>query len=302
MSQIRRSMLFMPGDSLRKISKATQIDVDSVIMDLEDGVALNRKDEARRTVAEALRTLDFGRRERLVRLNPPLSPKAGGDSDLFSSDLQATIDARPDGYVMPKVQTAEQVQSVSYQLSKAEKIHGWPDGSIRLLALIETAKGVMNLGEIAQADQRLEALMFGAEDLAGDMGAKRTPAGWEVFYARSATVIAAAAHSLQAIDMVFVDLNDLDGLEEECVFARRLGYEGKMAIHPRQVEVINRVFAPSPKEIKQAQRLLAVHATHQAAGTGAFEFDGKMVDLPMVRTAERTLEKARLAGLLKDDS
>jgi len=295
MPRIRRSMLYMPGDSLRKINKAAQMEVDSVVMDLEDGVALNQKEEARRVSAEALRTLDFGRSERLIRLNPPSSRETNRTADFFLADFDSTIDACPDGYVIPKVETAQQLQIVAHHLDEAEHRHGWPAGSIRLLALIETALGVMNLAGIAQASPRLEALMFGAEDLAGDLGAQRTRAGWEVFYARSAVVTAAAAYGLQAIDMVFVDLQDLEGLAAEATLARQLGYEGKMAIHPRQVEVLNRVFAPSPDEIERAQRLVEAHAAHQAAGTGAFELDGKMVDLPVVRAAERVLEKARAA-------
>jgi citrate lyase subunit beta-like protein len=287
----RRSVLFMPGDSLRKISKAAQMDVDSIVMDLEDGVALNRKDEARRTVVEALQTLDFGRSERLVRLNSP-------DTELFTADVGSTIEARPDGYVIPKVETARQVQTVSYHLGEAEQKYGWPSNSVRLIAIIETALGVMNLKEIAQSGPRLEALMFGAEDLAGDIGAQRTPAGWEVFYARSAVVTAAAAYGLQAIDMIFIDLQDMAGLEAEATLARQLGYDGKMAIHPRQVELINRVFAPTPEEIAQARRVIEAHEAHQASGTGAFELDGKMVDRPIVRAAERVLARARDAGLL----
>ena len=257
---IRRSVLFMPGDSMRKISKATQMDVDSIVMDLEDSVALNNKVEARRTVSEALNTLDFGSSERLIRLNSV-------STTLWQDDVKATVDSRPDGYVMPKVESTEQVKLVSRTLAEAEAAHGWPEHSIRLLAIIETAMGIMNLREIAQASPRLDALMFGAEDLAGDIGAKRTRAGWEVFYARSAVVTAAAAYGLQAIDMVLTDLNDLERLEEECISARELGYEGKIAIHPRQVEVINRVFAPSLEEIEQARRLIQAHDEHQDAGS-----------------------------------
>jgi len=291
---IRRSVLFMPGDSLRKIGKATQMDVDSIVMDLEDSVALNNKDEARRTVSEALNTLDFGGSERLIRLNSV-------NTSFWKDDIESTVDARPDGYTIAKVESVEQIQLVSRALAEAESAHSWPEHSIRLLAIIETAKGIMNLREIAQASQRLDALMFGAEDLAGDIGAKRTRAGWEVFYARSAVVTAAAAYGLQAIDMVLADLNDLERLEDECISARELGYEGKIAIHPRQVEVINRVFAPSPEEIEQAQRLIQAHDEHQAAKSGVFELDGKMVDMPMVRMAERVVAKAKAAGLLKDD-
>jgi citrate lyase beta subunit len=282
---------------MRKISKATQLDADTIILDLEDGVALNQKEEARRVISEALHTLDFGRSERLVRVNGAFPPAS---EEILFSDLQATIEARPDGYVIPKVETLLQIQSVERYLAEAEQNRGWPSGVIRLLAVVETAIGIMNLGQIAQASPRLEALMFGAEDFAANIGAKRTPAGWEVFYARSALVTAAAAYNLQAIDMVFVDLNDLDGLEQECVFGRRLGFTGKMAIHPRQLEIINRVFAPSTEEIEQAQRLVQANQANQAAGFGAFELDGKMVDLPVIRAAERVLDRARQAGLLKN--
>lgn len=290
--RLRRSVLFMPGDSMRKIQKATQLDADSIVMDLEDGVALNNKASARETIAEALRTLDFGRRERLVRVNPP-------DSGFLDDDIAATAPARPDGFVIPKTETAEDVQTVSQKLAAVEAAHGWPDGSLRLVAVVETALGVMNLREIAQADARLDALMFGAEDLAGDIGAVRTRAGWEVFFARSAVVTAAAAYGLQAIDMIFVDFQNLDGLAEECRTARQMGYVGKMAIHPKQVEIINREFSPTPAEIDRAQRLVAAHRAHQQSGRGAFAFEGKMVDMPVIRAAEHVLARARQAGLLE---
>jgi citrate lyase beta subunit/acyl dehydratase len=289
----RRALLFMPGDSLRKIRKAAQLDVDSIVMDLEDGVALNRKDEARRTVVEALQTLDFGRTERLIRLNPP-------ETDLFTADLQATVGARPDGYVVPKVEAPAQVKILSRKLAEAEHEQGWPPGSIRLVVLIETARGVVHAGEIARADERIQALAFGGEDLVGDIGTRRTRDGWEVFYARSAVITAAKAYGRQAIDTVFVALNDPEGLEADCQLARTLGFDGKMAIHPGQVEVMNRIFAPSAEEIGQARRLLEAHAARQAAGTGAFELDGKMVDMPMVRAAEALLVRARSGGLVSD--
>ncbi len=290
MPHIRRSMLFMPGDSLRKMTKATQLDVDSIVMDLEDSVTPAQKVKARRIVSEALTTLDFGRTERLVRLNPQ-------DTGLLADDLAGTVAAQPDGYVLPKVETAQQIQAVDPLLVKAEMANGWPVGLLRLLVIIETALGVMNVKEIAQASPRIAALMFGAEDLAGDIGAKRTRAGWEVFYARSAVVTAAAAYGLQALDMVLIDLSDIVRLEEESTVARQMGYEGKMAIHPRQVAVINQVFAPSPEEIAEARRLLDAHEAHQTAGSGVFTLDGNMVDRPMVRMAERVLAKAKAAGI-----
>lgn len=280
----RRSLLFMPGDSLRKIRKATTLPVDSIIMDLEDGVALSQKEAAREVVAQALTELDFGGRERMVRINPV-------DTSFSRRDLEATIDAGPDGYVIPKVESAEDLHSVSHYLDEVERDRGWPRGLLRILAIIETARGVMHLPEIAAATTRLDALMFGAEDLAGDMGATRTRAGWEVFYARSAVVTAAAAYQLQAIDTVFIDLTDLDGLADECQLARLMGYAGKMAIHPRQVAVINTNFTPNADEISQAQRLIVAHDEHQARGAGVFELDGKMIDMPMVRAARRVLAR-----------
>lgn len=286
MSRNRRSILFMPGDSFRKIQKARQLDVDSIVMDLEDGVALSQKEEARKVVVQAFQELDFGPRERLIRINPPRTSYA-------QKDLQSTIHVKPDGYVIPKVESPEDLQQVSDFLTKAEQENGWLIGSIRLLALIETAKGILHLPQIVQASSRLEALMFGAEDLAGDIGAQRTPEGWEVFYARSAVVTAAAAYQIDAIDTVFIDLKDLDALQKECIMAKKMGYTGKMAIHPRQVEVFNRTFAPSEKEVNDAKSLLAAYDENQKRGTGAFSFQGKMIDTPMIRGAQKVLQRAK---------
>jgi citrate lyase beta subunit len=290
MTRLRRSLLFMPGDSRRKIQKATQLGADCIVMDLEDGVALSQKEAARQTIVEALGADDFGRSERLIRLSAP-------STEFFRADLAATLAAGPDSYVVPKTEQAAQIEQLSRYLDEQEQARGWPAHRIRLLPIIETALGVMNVAQIAQASPRLEALLFGAEDLAGDMGSMRTRAGWEVFYARSAVVTAAAAYGLQAIDIVFFDLNDLEGFEAECVFGRQLGYQGKMLIHPRQVEIANRAFAPSPAEIERARRIVQAHREQQAKGVGAFELDGRMVDMPVVRAAELTLEKAGLAGL-----
>ncbi len=278
----RRSLLFAPGDDLRKISKAAQSAADCVILELEDGVALNRKAEARQVINEALHTIDFGPREKLVRLNPI-------GSEFFEDDFRQTIEGHPDSYVIPKAESAFDIAEFSDQLAHAERERGWQVGGIRLIILIETPKGVMNLRELAQSTLRLEALMFGAEDLAGAVGAIRSKAGWEVFYARSAVVTAAAAYDLQAIDQIYADFNDTAGLAEDCAFARQLGYSGKIAIHPRQIEAINTAFSPTAAEIERAERLMNAFAAQQASGKGAFVFEGKMVDQPMIRQAQRIL-------------
>ncbi len=287
----RRALLYMPGDDWRKIKKAVSLTVDSICMDLEDGVAQNQKNEARETIGEALRTLDFGSKEVLVRINPVASDRA-------LADLEAVMPGRPDGVVLPKTSTAMDVIWASERIADEELAHGWPSGSIRLLAIIETARGLVNLREIAASDARLDSLIFGAEDLANDLGAVRTPEGWEVFYARSAVVVHAAAANLMAIDMLNTEFRSLEGLHEEARMGARMGFLGKQVIHPNQIEPVQSAFTPSPEEVEHARRVVAEHAAQQSAGKGAFELDGKMVDQPVVLAAERVLARARAAGLL----
>lgn len=290
--QTRRTLLFMPGDDRHKIEKGAGLGADSVILDLEDSVALNNKAQARAVTNAALCELDFGQTERLIRINPV---RPGG---LHHDDFFATVDARPDGYVIPKVESPGQLQDIASWLTRAEAKHGWPDNSIILIAIIETALGIVNLREIAEGSARLRALAFGAEDLAADLGAQRTPEGREVFYARSAVVLHAKAAGLQAIDTPFVNLNVDDALlAADTEAALRMGYTGKFAIHPRQVSIIQQVFTPTATQIDEARRLIEAHDAHQDAGTGVFVFEGRMVDMPMVRAAQSILERARAAGL-----
>lgn len=292
MLRSRRALLYVPGDNLHMVEKAAALGADCVCLDIEDGVALNRKADARVTIAGVLSRLDFGRSERLVRINPV-------GSGLENDDLDAILPAHPDGIVIPKVQDAGQVQWVSRKIAEAEKLYGWEPGAIVLLVLIESARGVVNLKEIAGADPRLQGLIFGAEDLAGDIGAVRTRPGWEIFYARSAVVTHAAAFGLQAIDMVWMDLHDVDGMREECLQGAQMAYSGKQIIHPNQVEPAHSAFAPSDEAIAQALRVVEAAAQNQDAGKGAFALDGKMVDMPVVKAAEWVLARARAAGKIE---
>lgn len=284
----RRALLYMPGDDRHKIEKATRLDVDCICMDMEDGVALSRKDAARRTIAAALVELAFGRSDKLTRINPV-------GSGLEAADLDAVLPAHPDGVVVPKVERVEQLAWVSERIETAELDYGWPVHSVRLIALVESAKSILNLKEIA-AHPRLDALMFGAEDLAASLGALRTPGGWEVFYARSAVVLTAAAYGLQSIDMVSIDFKDLEALRQEASFGARLGYSGKQIIHPDQVGPVQAAFTPDEASILQAQHLVQAFEEHQAQGSGAFALDGKMIDRPLIRAAEGVLERAHAAG------
>jgi citrate lyase beta subunit len=284
----RRALLYTPGDDRHKIEKTLTLDVDCICMDMEDGVASNRKAEARRSIVWALRELDFGRSEKLARIN------AVG-SGLETEDLQAVLPGHPDGVVVPKVETLEQVQWVSGKIEAAELAFGWPMHSIRLIVMVETPKAILNLKEIA-SHPFLDALLFGGEDYAANLGARRTPEALELLYARSAGVTACAAHGLQAIDMVTVDFRDLEALRREASFGAQLGYTGKQVIHPSQVVIVQEAFTPDEDAIQSARRLVQDFEAHQADGSGVFARDGKMVELPHVKAARAILERARSAG------
>jgi citrate lyase beta subunit len=287
----RRALLYMPGDDLHKITKATRLGVDCICMDMEDGVAFSRKDQARQTILNALTTMSFGASEVLVRINPAGS---GWEHDDLAAALAGPT--RPDGIVLPKVSRPAQVHWLCRQLDQYEQRHGWLAGSIGVLAVVESALAIANLNAIASADARLQALIFGAEDLASDIGATRTSQGWEVFYARSAVVTYAAAYQLQAIDMVRIDFHDQAALEGEATEGARLGYSGKQIIHPNQVEPVQRLFTPSAEAIDHAQRLVEAFHVYQQSGQGAFALDGRMIDAPIIKAAENVLARARAAG------
>jgi len=281
----------MPGDDRRKIEKATRLGVDSICMDMEDGVAANQKAEARAVIAQAVKDLDFGQTERCIRIN-------GIGTGLEKRDLAAALATRPDAIVVPKIETAEQVKWVSdhietYELSSNAKL-----GGIRLLVGVETAKGILNLKEIAGADKRLEAIIFGGEDFAASIGAVRTKEATELLYARQATVTACSANDLQAIDIVFIDFKDNEGLRLEAEQGAGFGFSGKQIIHPNQVPVVQEAFTPSEEAIAYAKRVVESFDASQRAGKGAYALDGKMIDMPLLKNAEKVLDRAKAAGKL----
>lgn len=280
----RRSLLYVPGDDWRKITKATTLGVDCVCLDMEDGVALNQKDVARATIPKALAELDFGRAERLVRIN------AIG-SGLEEEDLRAALQVLPDGIVIPKVESPEQLAWVEERLAAEEHRRGLPNGVLRLWIGIESPRAILNLSQLA-AHPRLEALIFGSEDLAAALGATRTPQAWEIFYARSAVVLAAAAFGLQAIDMVSIELQDMERVRAEAIFGAQMGYSGKQIIHPNQIAPVHEAFTPSAEAVAQARRVIEAYETHLRAGKGTFALDGKMIDLPLVKAARNVLARA----------
>ena len=272
----RRSWLFTPGDQQKKIEKVSQLDVDCVIFDWEDAVAVNQKELARQRVVTAVTTLAFPHTACFIRVNALSTP-------FFADDLAAIASLDIAGLIVPKVETVAHLDHTLNLLG---------DTAVPLYAIIETALGIMNLKEIAQATPRLAGLLFGAEDFTADLGATPSSDKRELLYARSAIVTAAAAYDLEAIDTVYTDIYNLEGLETETRFARQMGYTGKMAVHPQQVAIIERVFSPTPDEIAQAQEIVTAYEAHLATGEGVFVVNGRMVDKPIIRAAQQILAHA----------
>jgi len=284
----RRALLYVPGDDRHKIEKAAALGVDCICMDMEDGVAVSRKIQARTTIARALQEVDFGKSEKLARIN-------GVGSGLEKDDLQAVLPHRPDGIVVPKLEELRQIQWASDAIEAAELQNGWPVNSIRLLVDVETARGILNTKEIA-SHPRLDALIFGGEDFAASVGAIRTAEAVELLYARQSVLTAAAAFGLQAIDMVAIDFKDLEALRREAEFGAGLGYSGKQIIHPAQVEPVQSAFTPGAEAIAYARRLVDAFDASKNEGKGAFALDGRMIDMPLVKNAQKVLDRARAAG------
>ena len=278
----RRSVLFTPGDEAEMMRKALEGDADVVVFDLEDAVAPDRKEAAREAVEEVLYDVPEGAPEAWVRLNP-----FGGDID-GRDDLDA-IDAEPSCFVVPKAGSAEDVEAVAEALEESGTDTG-------VVPIVESAAGVVNAAEVATAS-RVSAVVFGAEDLAADLGATRTSEGEEVIYARQKVVAAATAAGVEAIDTLWTEFRDEEGLREDTERGISLGYDGKLAIHPAQVEVINDAFTPDARKVEWAERILEAKEEAEERGKGVFEVDGEMVDAPLVEQARTVKHRARAAGV-----
>lgn len=275
---VRRSVMFTPGDRPEMLRKAPESGADVVVLDLEDAVAPGRKQEARSAVTAVLDDPGFDPdAEVCVRVNPK-----------FEDDLAILERARPDCLMLPKVASADDVD----RLDRLVRERGGP---LPVLALVESAAGVLAAPAIA-SHGATDALVFGAEDLAADVGATRTREGTEVLYARERVVIAASAAGVEAIDTVYTDIEDREGLSEETRFAAGLGYDGKMAIHPAQVDPINEAFTPDPEEVEWAERVLEARDDADREGRGVFRVDDEMIDAPLIAQAERIVERARAAA------
>ena len=276
-----RSIMYVPGNTPSMIQSSMIYGADAIVLDLEDSVEENEKDSARNLVSYALKMLDFSGTDVFVRTNSV-------DSKHFLKDLAAVADTCIYGIRVPKVQKAEEIIYIDQSIAKIEKELGLPAGKIKLMVSIESALGVLNIKEICLASQRLIGIAFGAEDFTYDMSIKRTKEGKELAFARSVLALTARACGKIAIDCVFSDTKDSEGLKKDCETAKSFGMTGKSVIHPGQVEVVNELFSPSVQEVDQARRVIEQY--EKLGCPGVFSFEGNMVDLPVLKKYQRIYE------------
>ena len=284
--RFRRSRLYLPGNEPKYMLNAGLHEPDAIILDLEDSVAAAEKDSARVLVRNALAAVDFGAAERMVRINP---------EELGRLDIAGIFPAEVDLVLLPKVESAEQVRAADKLLRELS------NREVFLMPIIESARGVLHALEIAAASPRNVALTIGLEDYTADIGTRRSAEGKESLWARSMIVNAAKACGLQAIDSVFSDVGDEEGLRASVREAKALGFEGKGCIHPRQIRPIHEAFAPSAEELERAQAIVRAFAAARERGLGVVSLGTKMIDAPVVKRAEQTVKLAVQAGLLSAD-
>ena len=287
---MRRSMLFLPGNTPNIIVNGEILGADAVILDLEDAVAPAEKDSARILVRNAIKYMGFGKCEVIVRINAI-------DTAYWQKDLDAIIPVRPSLIMPPKTSCAADVLAVDAYITQLEEKLGLEKGSVGLLPLIETAMGVENAYQIASACPRVKAIFLGGEDLTADLRCKRTKEGQEIFYARSRMVVAARAAGVEVYDTPFTDVNDDEGIYTDAQLAKSLGFTGKAAISPRHVKAVNEVFSPSLKDIEYAYEVMEAIRIGKEQGKGAVSLRGKMIDAPIVARAQQTIDAAIALGL-----
>ena len=287
---MRRSMLFLPGNTPNILQNGDALGADAVIFDLEDAVAPDQKDAARILVRNTMTYLDFSGVEIIVRINSV-------DTDFWKKDLETILPLKPALIMPPKSSCAEDVLTVDAYMSQLEHRLGFACNTVRLIPLIETALGVENAYQIASCTPRVAAIFLGGEDLTADLQCKRTKESQEIEYARSRMVCAARAAGVDVYDTPFTDVNDDEGIRIDAEKAKSLGFTGKSAISPRHVPVINAVFSPSQRDIDYAYEVMEAIRRGKEEGRGAVALRGKMIDAPVVSRAKRVIETAEALGL-----
>lgn len=263
---------------------------DTIVFDLEDAVSLGEKDSARALVREALQFLHFKHSEVSVRINP-------FDSPYWQDDLKYIIEAAPDSIVIPKA-SVESVKAIEMEMNRLKVLYGI-EKEIRFILIIETAMGLVDIRNITEASALTDGLILGAEDLSSDLGIKRTKTSKEIEYARFVLATTAKAYRIDAIDTPYTDIDDFEGLIVDTAFAKSIGFTGRLAINPRQVETLHEVFSPTAQDIEESLAILAEAKDAKDKGFGVFSYKGKMVDLPVIKRAETTIASAKKWGLVK---
>lgn len=285
--------MFVPGNNPAMMQDAFIYGPDSIMLDLEDSVTMAEKDAARLLVHHALKTIDYGNTEMVVRINPLNTPYG-------KKDIEAVVKAGVHVIRMPKTETAEEVIEVEREIERVEKEIGCP-GRTKIMAAIESTLGVVNAYAIATASKRMMGIALGAEDYCANLKTQRSQDGAELLLARQTIVVAARAAGIDALDTVYSNLNDMETFRKEVELIKKLGFNGKSIINPRQIEVVNEVFAPTQKDIDKAKTILAAIKEAEKRGTGVVAVNGKMVDRPVVIRAERTINLALASGVLKEE-
>ncbi|MCI6295973.1 MAG: citrate (pro-3S)-lyase subunit beta [Bacteroidales bacterium] len=292
MQRLRRTMMFVPGNNPGMMADAHIYGPDSIMLDLEDSVTLAEKDAARLLVYHALQSVDYGNTEMVVRINPLNTP-------FGRKDIEAVVRAGVHVIRMPKTETADEVREVEAEILRVEQRLGCV-GRTQIMAAIESALGVVNAYDIATASTRMMGIALGAEDYCANLKTQRTPSGNELQLARQTIVVAARAAGIDALDTVYSNLNDMDTFRAEVEYIKSLGFDGKSIINPRQIEVVNEVFAPKEKDIAKARTILAAIKEAEARGSGVVSVNGKMVDKPVVIRAQRTIDLAIASGIIDE--
>ena len=291
-------MMFVPGNNPGMMADAHIYGPDSIMLDLEDSVTMAEKDAARLLVYNALKTIDYGDTEMVVRINPLNTPYG-------KKDVEAVVKAGVDVIRMPKTETADEVREVEEEILKWETELGCV-GRTKIMAAIESALGIVNAYPIATASKRMMGIALGAEDYCANLKTQRTQGdnpnfGMELLLARQTIVVAARAAGIDALDTVYSNLNDMETFRREVELIKALGFDGKSIINPRQIEIINEVFAPKEKDIEKALKILAAIKEAEAKGSGVIAVNGKMVDKPVVIRAQHTIDLAIASGVLKKE-
>lgn len=297
----RRTLMYVPGHDSRKLQKIPKLGVDCAVLECEDGVALNMKEEARKNIKSALQTLQTDRSIDLaLRVNSVSSGLMELDLEAVVGDglgLPLTPDFLPQTILLPKVDTVAELETFTDKLKSVKLGQSYCP---RLITYVESGEGLMNMREVLQhavlrskeGIYTIDGVVFGSDDFCADIGAERTKEAKELTYARQKVLMVAKAFRLQAIDMVFIDIHDKEGLKITSEEGARLGYTGRQVIHPGQVDIVNAAFTPSSSRVEWATQLVLGFKDHQASGQGAFTFRGQMIDMPLLKQAQNVLQIA----------